>query len=133
MINVFWWELKSDIKHSINIFKLFEISFKTASFLSNTLVKFKALKQSKQTSNLDFYLNIIMGRTSCDLYGNLTLFEHEIWWWFKLAFCHLCQLEGFLFYIILKCLAIYQQLWSFLLLCKILCHYKSQTPSKSMP
>ena len=33
----------------------------------------------------------------------------------------------------LKSLTIHQQLWSILLLCKILCHYKSLTPLKSMP
>ena len=32
-----------------------------------------------------------------------------------------------------KSLTIYQQLWSFLVLCKILWHYKSLAPSKSMP
>ena len=30
-------------------------------------------------------------------------------------------------------LTIYQQIRSFLVLCKILCHFKSVTPSKSMP
>ena len=34
---------------------------------------------------------------------------------------------------LLKSLTIYQQLWSFLVLCKILSHYKSLAPSKSMP
>ena len=33
----------------------------------------------------------------------------------------------------LKSCTIYQQLWSFLVLCKILCHYKSLMPSKLMP
>ena len=37
------------------------------------------------------------------------------------------------FIFILKSWTIYQQLWSFLVLCKILCHYKSLAPSKSMP
>ena len=32
-----------------------------------------------------------------------------------------------------KSLTIYQQLWSLMLLCKILCHYKFLTPSTSMP
>ena len=32
-----------------------------------------------------------------------------------------------------KSLTIYQQLWSYLLLCKVSDHYKSLMPSKSMP
>ena len=55
------------------------------------------------------------------------------WYDFEISHKSMNTRSVMIFFRPLKSLTIYQQLCSFLLLCKFLCHYMSLTPSKSMP